>query len=785
VLGSMDAVTPLVKATARDGRCASRRRGRYRHAAATATLALLAIGLTDGLSATGAGAFACANEPAREMSQAQALPDCRSYEMVTPAYSEGYPVFPLAVAPGGDAILASSLGTFAGGEDSQHVGAAYALRRESSEWTATPLTPPASRFALCNSEVLAADTTFGTALFTAHPLGSPFYDQEFLVRAPSGSFTSAGPVFPASATAGPSSNHCTTGEAPFEEGSWTPLATSSDLTHIVYEIIPEENLGILWPGDATSEFAPSLYEYTLGAHSSPRLVGVTGPAGSTSLVSTCGTGLGSGGEHPADKYNAMSQDGVAVFFSAGPCEGGPSTRELYVRLGGDETVPISSPKHPLAQGAGPGPNECDVACASATHQEGMFQGAASDGNTAYFISSQPLLNDDTDLAPDLYRARLNRSGSPAERLRLELVSADPTSGQAAEVQGVVRVSPDGSHVYFVARGVLASNSNGRLAPFDVARLGADNLYVSEPDPRVPGAYRTAFVALLCSNTGKSATYPDSECNASDEELWQERDVRPAQTTADGRFLLFASATDLTAPEDTSTVAQVFRYDAFTGALTRVSIGANGFDRNGNTTREAASIPSPRYADRSALAQPMAISDDGKYVVFTTADKLTAAAPEVESVYEYNAGEVSLISGTGGGELLGADATGSNVFFETSQSLTAEHMGSLPAVYDARVDGGFLRPTTAECSDEGCLPGATPSTADVVPGSASVTGPGNLAPAVAKAPATSKTRSQQLAKALRECRRKHSRAARHGCETRVRKRFRLLRTNKASSGRATR
>ena len=55
-------------------------------------------------------------------------------------------------------------------------------------------------------------------------------------------------------------------------------------------------------------------------------------------------------------------------------------------------------------------------------------------------------------------------------------------------------------------------------------------------------------------------------------LWNVDGEAPAQTTPDGRFLVFSTATDLTAPEDTSTVSQVFRYDAETGELTRVSVG---------------------------------------------------------------------------------------------------------------------------------------------------------------------------------------------------------------------
>ena len=65
-------------------------------------------------------------------------------------------------------------------------------------------------------------------------------------------------------------------------------------------------------------------------------------------------------------------------------------------------------------------------------------------------------------------------------------------------------------------------------------------------------------------------------------------------TPDGRFLVFTSFRDLT-PDDTSTVQQVFEYDAQTGGLVRVSVGEDGFNHNGNVPANNATIVTPFYA----------------------------------------------------------------------------------------------------------------------------------------------------------------------------------------------
>lgn len=85
-------------------------------------------------------------------------------------------------------------------------------------------------------------------------------------------------------------------------------------------------------------------------------------------------------------------------------------------------------------------------------------------------------------------------------------SHDPNPGEAAEVEGVVRVAPDGSRVYYVARGDLLDHAQQEMLESEnrpVPQVGADNLYVYNSETG-----RVGFVADLCSGPEISGTVND-------------------------------------------------------------------------------------------------------------------------------------------------------------------------------------------------------------------------------------------------------------------------------------
>jgi hypothetical protein len=812
------------------------------------------------------------------------LPDCRAYELVTPPYKESGILLsgltPSAISPDGNRLITSVGGAFAGAGNAYWQGNvnpnidAYELTRTASGWQPTALTPPATTYP--HSHIMAASQDLGATLWGAttnnvftHPPGT----EDVYVRTDTGEFDLVGPgVGPELAGEETSANGR-------EELRFA--GSSHNLGRLLFSAQAFENFelalhhghGDLWPGDTTTGGKFSLYEYVGTGNAEPTLVGVKndGPLHGehhvnegAELISRCGTELGF--TNPSfglgSAYNAVSASGETVFFTAHECSEGPGepeANELYARLGAVKTLAISSPPasaYPLSQGEGNGPDECNSACHAQAPKEGIFRGASEDGSKVFFETRQPLLNEDEDAANDLYEAEIEGEGASAHLSHLVQVSHDPNSGEAAAVQGVVRVSEDGSHVYFVAEGKLTGPNSvaGRNPEEAEPQAGADNLYVYEPDPAHPGQYRTVFLATILTppeestlQAAEAAELSQIEARAlsaylvretlingelergeitesrheeliteanneygefitktegtegphgtlgTDREVWRTEDSRPAQATPDGRYLLFTGSAHLT-PGDTSTVPQLFRYDAQEEALTRVSVGQAGFNRDGNVEAFSAAprIPEQTFlsSDLPTAAQyRLAISEDGSAAFFTSTAALTPQAEAgATNVYEYRAGDVYLVSDghdaskVSGGiptvEFFGANPSAADAFFTTADQLVPQAAESQQMLYDARTGGGFpASATQATCEGEVCQGPTSVAPATQSPGSASFSGPGNLTspPSTTTAAAASKskplTRAQKLAQALKACRKgdkpKKKQAA---CERQARTRY---------------
>jgi hypothetical protein len=484
------------------------------------------------------------------------------------------------------------------------------------------------------------------------------------------------------------------------------------------------------------------------------------------LISQCGTEPGKVGDEEAE---GISAGGSTVFFTAlaagAECDAssstgegeGPSTNQVFARVGepGPGTEVGSAVTVNVA-----GTSECATATFDSCNvtKAVTYQGASTDGSKVFFTSEQPgLVADDTDSTNNLFECLLpGDSGKPLSPVPPvnpcpELVRVSvPVSG-GAEVQSVAAVSQDGSHVYFVAKGVLS----GENAEHNSPTLGQDNLYVWE------AGGHTAFIATL-----SSAAFGNAEGEG-------------GQATPNGDAFVFTSAADLT-PDDTSTVSQVFLYEAQHEALIRVSKGQDGFNDDGNTTTDPAGIATG-HGRRT-------ISEDGSTVVFESSDALTAEVhgePE-NNVYLWRGGNVSLISdGTPAGEsirtaigahfagLVGIDASGENVFFTTEAHLVGQDIDELSNLYDARVDGGFPAPKNDECIGEACQGVFGAPSGSLSPGSLSSSAQGNLTPTPKSAPKPTPkvlTRSQKLAKALQACRRDRSKKKRTQCKSIAQKHF---------------
>ncbi len=821
-------------------------------ALAAALIGVLALSMT--LAAASPAAGGCANEQLREESRLDpttgepydmGLPDCRAYEQVTPVEKNGGVVTVQngieAIATDGSSLLGTSYAAFAGltdGELATETTALYRFARTGEGWKTTPLT-------CCGLQYANPDNN-GPVWQPAQKTGEGAGVAHLSLSNADGSIGEIGPVWP------PALGPAPEGNAYLVEGA------AGEASHgVVFKSYAQ---ALLWPFDRTviSETkATSLYEYvgTCGGEAEceerePALVGVEGPAGSTTLVGECGISLGAAeSEAFGSTYNAVSESGQSVFFTAqahgrslsstptpawastSTCsEGGktgtaPPTDELYARLDGSQTVWVSEPQCTPVSACQDVSTEPYTTEAASKAAAALFEGASADGSKVFFTTTQQLLNGDTDTTRDLYEYDFDE---PAGQ-RLIQVSAggsgDQTPGAGAEVEGVSRISEDGSHVYFVARGVLTTSPSPDAQGYGehgeavqtgaVAQPGAENLYVYDTETK-----QTAFIADLCSGPEASGSLTDAQCPSSlnsepwnygpsrnDQHLWSHGEEggdheRPVSATPDGGFLAFTSYGDLTA-DDTSTARQVFQYDAQQESLVRVSVGRDGLHDNGNAeggSAEDASIVSNSYSQGTARGGQFerTMSDDGSYVFFQSPVGLTPGALNdvpvdaqgdlAQNVYEYHDGGVSLISDGrdtsafaesdllgSGVSLIGTDASGADVFFSTVDPLVAQDTDTQLDVYDARIGGGFPAPSAStECQGEACqgLPGVQSLLGG--PSSATFSGPGNLAPPppgpVKKAQAKPLTRAQKLARALKACIKKSKRKQRRSCESRARKRF---------------
>jgi hypothetical protein len=725
------------------------------------------------------------------------LPDCRGYELVTPVYKQGFESGVKAISEDGTRVDIQSLGVFAGLEGGDNnEGAYYQLSRSSAGWKVAPLSPPTSVFP--TQRLAAVSRNLSKSLFSARSAEESALADNFYLREPNGALVEIGPLFSPAVTAGPPAGEFDN----FENQLTRYVDASADLSHVLYRMARPLEEGA-WPGDTTVG-QESLLEYSNTGNSEPELVGVkpgpeeanAKPSEHPMLVSTCGTSLGSLGSE--DVYNAVSADGVSVFFTAvappsdcgSPLGVGPEVNELYARINGRETVAVSEPS--AAQCAA-----CDTGVKAAAE----FEGASEDGSKVFFLTDQELLPGAN--GPSLYEYDFD---NPAKEkvVRVSLGSAAP------EVQGVARVSEDGSHVYFVARGVLSSEPDRSLpAGHQVALAGGDNLYVFERDAAHP-AGRVAFIAMLCSGFEESgALLGITQCQSpsSDERDWRQSDVRPVQVTPDGRFLVFQSAAELT-EGDTSSESQIFEYDASTEELVRVSRGADDDEPVGTESANlyGSELQSQGYTIKTSPAEPgtrLAVSADGATVVFASKGALTLGAEvgtsgrnPLNSAYEYQSsvgdggsvgdGDVYVIAPPGP-SVPQLDASGEDVYFISAPSLVPQDSDTQFDLYDARVGGGFpgvVAPVV--CGGAGCAP-AVGGSGVGVPGSAGVVGGGALPPPPAQPVVSSGgggsvvlSRAQKLSRALRACKRDRKRAKRLACERAAHRSFGAAR--KAEGGR---
>jgi hypothetical protein len=455
--------------------------------------------------------------------------------------------------------------------------------------------------------------------------------------------------------------------------------------------------------------------------------------------------------------SVVSSDGSHVLFTYGGA--------LYDRIDGQRTVQIDEKQGGLGPIGG-----------------GSFKAATADGSKIFFLDESKLTAGSTAAAgePDLYECVLPEGASKCELTDLTVAAA----GGHADVLSVTPLGGhDSSYVYFVAKGVLASNtreftnSEGQTV-VEGAQAGKENLYLWNGN-------NTTFIA-----TGVEYSPFGIE-----------------QASPDGKWLAFESEKSLTgynnqpagvkeckngANSGSLACRELFLYSATTGQLACASCNPTGepaIAAGGVAQREEA------LGEQFGVFPTRHVLTDTGQVFFETTEALVpsdtngASCPSAYGlrascidVYEYEGGGVHLISsGTSSFESVLEDVSesGDDVFFRSTQQLVPQDNQEGEFVtYDARVAGGFAEPSSppACTTADACrTPVSSQPSVYGAPASQTFSGVGNLSspsPAVKTAVKRSAKCKQGFVK------NKHDKCARVKRETKPKK------AKKASNKRRT-
>lgn len=680
-------------------------------------LALLCLGLAVLLTLPpSAQAAECPNEAirAQQGTAALTLPDCRAYELVSPGSIPSVSAETKLdfgggkAAPDGNALSYYSRYPALGSETSSET---WLSKRTANGWIVTSLdpqmTPNPTKKAVCQPGV-ALSENLDAYLLSA---GGELYSSE--IPSVHGECSKPAEELIPGEPRGYANLYLRVDSSPWALVNPVPVgvtpnnatyqAASSDLSKVVFsesaQLTPESPPGY------------NLFEWADGV---VHLIGIlpTGepvPAKLAAATRSWNTEFGpQAGLAPVS--HAVSADGERVFFEA--------NGNLYLRANATQ---------PPAATADCRTSEPGLACTLQLDRSsgagasggGVFQFASRDGERVFFTSDHALTFPSSAVSgkPDLYEYNVSTN---------ELVDLTVASSGSANVRGISGGSDDGSHLYFVARGVLTGSEQN--AQGEVAQAGQPNIYLVRDRS-------LTYVATL-------SPWTDDEGGRDKFNWWETARLKTAWSPS-GQYLVFSSFKSLTGfdntpeevgvdvCEDQPTCEELFLYDADAEDLSCVSCDPGGAKPVANTRLVMRQefqrfTPGPRYAPRVVL--------DSGQVFFETENPLSARDVNgFQDVYEYRAGNLNLISsgtGQGGSGFVDASANGSNVFFVAPDALVPSDTEGVLSVYDARVGGGFAEPLPppAPCAGEdSCRSSGPVSPPSSAAGTHGFVGPGNVRP----------------------------------------------------------
>jgi len=689
------------------------------------------------------------------------LPDCRAYELVSPLDKNDNDVEPTdaraSVSDESPALAYLSAGAFSEPRGAEYEDR-YLARRGADGWVTQNITPPAN-----------------TASGTYPPFSELLFTPELtkgLVKSIFDPLVEGEPVgfvnlYVADLASDPASYRTVTsvtppGQNPYEgngEGSIQvfPGGVSTDLSHVVFQ----QSANLTAGASGSNEH---VYEWAAGKLSQVDVPPERVKFGGEDSIGAPSNGDGST-EEGADTWHAVSATGSRIFFTGGEVGPYKNKGQLYVRedpTGSSEeecsgpgtacTVEVSASQ----KTNGSGPKGADP------HgpQPAYFRDASSNGEEVFFTSRAELTNDaytgPDDNAANLYECQLIEvEEEPACNLTDLTVPTTPKEEaedpNGATVLGVVNASEDGSYVYFVANGVLASNEN---AAHQKAERGScpTEQEESEAGEHMCSLYvehyngsawePPVFVATLAA--GDLADWIGYE-SGQQSEVQLNQDFGPgshtARVTANGTTLAFESERSLTGYNnqqsqrgecegrsptglgtETGKCREVFVYHAPASPATEPgSLVCASCDPSGARPVGPAQLGGhPGKANgESPFYLPRNLSESGGRLFFQTPDPLVSTDTDGKvDVYEWEQpatptelanGEstctfsssafaarsggciypISDIAGDDESDFMDATPNGNDVFIATSDHLVPEaDSDSRTNVYDVRVGGGF-------------------------------------------------------------------------------------------------
>jgi hypothetical protein len=371
------------------------------------------------------------------------------------------------------------------------------------------------------------------------------------------------------------------------------------------------------------------------------------------------------------------------------------------------TTPEPSPSAPVATSTAPS--------TSAAPRALQLAGVSDDGRRVAYLRLNPRAGSFFPGDPSAWSGDLFLFDADSQTTTQITASADSF---------FTNVSADGSHVYFVSPQQLDGSSGA---------AGADNLYVWDE-----ATGQIAFITVLAP--GDVDNGPISQRHwintvgaaQSAESSPRGPGLVPTRTTPDGRRLVFESRANLTGYDSAGHV-EIYRYDADARTLLCLSCSPTGGPATSDATLYltladylAFVTPPLETFGRSHLSN---LTADGTAVFFMTRDRLLPAdLDRKQDVYEWRQGQLALISSgqsTQDEWLIGMTPNAHDVFIVSADKLVPQKLDDTPAIYDARVNGGFPAPSSPPpCTGDACQGNPTPPPSEPASGSSGFVGPGN-------------------------------------------------------------